>query len=89
MFRVSTKATSELADMLDGLAQPDGYCLRLQVRDRELSLALDTPRAEDRRFSHLGQIVLVVDPDTLHACAGFVLDADCGELSVRQDFECN
>jgi len=75
--------------MLAGLVPPEGYCLRIRLRNRAIYLALDMPRADDQQFSHQGELVLVADPDTLEACAAYVLDFDVGDFCVRQAAEFN
>jgi len=82
-MRGITKQAGEQLSMLLTLANAeDNVCIRLVAPVGRNMLKMDTALPRDKVFKHKKRLVLTVDEQVAHACAGRTLDFRDNEFRV-------
>ena len=81
MLKMSQNAGERLTELLQDSGP--GCAVRIDTRDRRLTVCRDRKRSGDLTFAHQGKVVLVVDERISRVLTGHMLDTRATETGTR------
>jgi len=76
MIEITHRAADFMKQALDSVEEKQADCFRLKMGEQGPHLALDDPNDDDKTFDYNGEVILIMDPETIEQFQGRKIDFD-------------